>query len=115
MAPKSKKTMKATPSKANASVKRSREEWHDQVLSVLKQQKKVGSESVPVKKLAFLCQYSGEEISFKNNILSKLKTQKHAIEYPQSGHVKLTKEGETLAAKLPDIEIKTNKVKLHLN
>mmetsp|Transcript_33186 Transcript_33186/g.80520 ORF Transcript_33186/g.80520 Transcript_33186/m.80520 type:complete len:206 (+) Transcript_33186:567-1184(+) len=109
MAPKSKKTTKAAPFKANSSVKRSREEWHDHVLSVLKQQKKIGSESVPVKKLVFLCQYSGEELSFKNNILSKLKTQKKAIEYPQSGHVKLTKDGETLAAKLPEIKMGTNK------
>ena len=104
------KNTKTYPLKASSSAKRSREEWHEQVLLVLKQQKMLGSETTPIKKLILLCRYSGEEVSFKNNILSKLKTKKNAIEYPTSGHVKLTIAGDELAAKLPDIDIGTNKV-----
>ena len=65
--------------KAAPGAKKSREEWHDQILLVLKQQKKLGKVSLPISTLKTLCQYPGGEPSFKNNILSKLKTQKNAI------------------------------------
>jgi hypothetical protein len=83
-----------------APVKRSREEWHQHVIAALAQQRARGEPSVPVKKLKMLCKYPGTEPSFKNNILSKLKMQKDAIEYPQIGHAALTDTGVALAGNL---------------
>ena len=88
---------KSSGAKKGGGCKKSRDEWHEQILLVLKQHKKLGKESLPVSTLKTLCQYPGGEPSFKNNLLSKLKTQKRAIEYPQSGHVALTDEGEDMA------------------
>jgi hypothetical protein len=113
---KTKKTaVKKGSSSSSSSGQRSREEWHQQVLTVLKQQKKLGTVSLSISKLKMLCKYSGGEPSFKNNILSKLKTQKNAIEYPQSGLVGLTDQGDRLAADLltSDAEMTTNEVSSH--
>ena len=83
-----------------APVKRSREEWHQEIISVLAEQKSVGEESVPIKKLKTLCKYPGAELSFKNNIVNKLKGQKGAIYYPKPGHVGLTETGFAMADEL---------------
>ncbi|KAL3935884.1 MAG: hypothetical protein SGARI_002785 [Bacillariaceae sp.] len=77
--------------------KRSREEWNQEIISNLVQQKALGETSVSIKKLKTLCQYPGGEASFKNNIVSKLKSQKNVIEYPEPGHVGLTESGIAFA------------------
>ena len=78
-------------------VKRSREEWQHEIIATLAQQRALGETSVPLKKLKTLCQYPGTEPSFKNNIISKLKTQKGTIEYPEKGCVGLTESGVAFA------------------
>jgi hypothetical protein len=83
-----------------APAKRSRDEWQQEILSQLAQQKALGETSVPIKKLKTLCQYPGGEASFKNNIVCKLKSQKSAITYPEPGHVGLTEIGVALAEEL---------------
>lgn len=60
----------------------------------------LGEFSVSIKKLKTLCQYPGGEASFKNTIVSKLKTQKGTVEYPEPGHVGLKEVGVALAEKL---------------
>ena len=80
-----------------APTKRSREEWHQEIIATLVQQKSIGEDSVPIKKLKILCKYPGGEASFKNNIISKLKREKKAIDYPQPGHAGLTKIGIAMA------------------
>lgn len=83
-----------------APTKRSRDEWYQEIIATLAQQKALGDESVSVKKLKTLCQYPGGEASFKNNIVGKLKNEKKAVDYPERGHVGLTETGDALAEKL---------------
>lgn len=111
MAPKTAAQIKKS-AVAKKGTKKSRGEWHEQILLVLKQQKRLGKVSLSISKLKVLCRYPGEELSFKNNLLSKLKTQKKAVEYPQAGQVALTPEGEALAPDDGGEGLATNEVRL---